>query len=169
MAANRARGIKILPSHFDLNMPALRTLTIMPRRHEVFRILSDAVGLPDATIGDNLGAGRVFADAETSVTDKLNIFIPRIDVAWAIFSQHFQLHAIDRETVSGKKSKARKLVDNELFLPLLKLISPKSVLSCLGHDASSRHEFVVVVFPSLPIPLGALFEMSHKSGVFIKK
>src|SRR6266404_1514917 len=103
MAANWAGGIKILASHFDLNMAALRTFAIIPRRHEVFRILSDAVRLPDATICDDLRAWRVFADAETRVTDKLNILFPRIGVAWAIFSQHFQLHAVDRETVSGKK------------------------------------------------------------------
>ena len=56
MAANRTGGVKILTSHFDLNMPALWTLPIMPRRHEVLWILSNAVGLPNTAVGDDLRA-----------------------------------------------------------------------------------------------------------------
>ena len=54
MAANRAGGVKILHELFQLNMPALWTLPIMPRRHEMFRILSNAVGLPNTAIGNDL-------------------------------------------------------------------------------------------------------------------
>jgi len=82
----------------DFNVPTCRTLAIKSCRHEMARVMTNAVRFPYTAGGNYLCARSVFADSHASVTNEQNVFFPRLLVSlWPITSKNLELHAVDRK------------------------------------------------------------------------